>query len=214
MKTKYHIEITRKALQSHFSESALEVIIQANIRQDRLSYQIGHDYIHFDGSAFARGFEYIHEQEAQIFDGIKRSDYMQAWQAFGRITHSWQDFYSHSNYVGLWLKRHPAEPPEKITDDDPDILNHPGLASGKNYGLIELLATLPILSTLFMPLMPDDSHAKMNLDSPTDSPYFEFAYIAAYRATVSVYERIRRQIESLPISDEAIQHFKDKQDGK
>ena len=214
MKTKYHQEITHTALQSYFSEQALDTIIQANIKQDRIKYQIGHDYIHFDGSAFARGFGYIQEQEAQIIANAKSSDYDLARQAFGRITHSWQDFYSHSNYVFLWMDRHPEMPPEEISDSDPLIFKHPDLASGKNYGLLELLATLPISSTLINPFMPKDSHAKMNLDSPSSNLHFAYAYWAAYRATESAYQNIIRQMETLPNHTVVIQHFKDKQDGK
>jgi hypothetical protein len=214
MKTKYHKEITHTALQSYFSEQALDTIIQANIKQDRIKYQIAHDYIHFDGNAFARGFGYIQEQEAQIIADAKRSDYVQARQAFGRITHSWQDFYSHSNYVVLWMNLNSNQTPDQISDNDPSIIKHPMLASGKNYGLLELLATLPIFSTLVNPLMPKDSHAKMNLDSPSANPHFEYAYWAAYRATVSAYQNIIRQMETLPNHTEVIYYFNAKQGEK
>lgn len=214
MKTKYHIEITRKALQSHFSEKALETIIQANIKQDRIEYQLWHDHIHFDGSAFDRGFQYIAEQEKLAVKHLKLSEYDQARMSFGHITHSWQDFFSHSNYVSLWLCNHQNHPPAEITIDDPEIFHHPDLESGKNYGVIEFLAMLPLLSTWLKPLMPHDSHARMNLDDPSASPNFEYAYWAAYQSTVSAYEQLMQQLNKLPDSEYIISHFKDKQIGK
>ena len=49
-----------------------------------------------------------------IRPALERSDPRQAWQAFGRLTHTAQDFYAHSNYVALWRERNPAAPPDQI----------------------------------------------------------------------------------------------------
>lgn len=210
MNTKYHIEITRKALESHFSNQALERIITANIRQDRVAYMLGHDHIHFDGSAFNAGFRYIADQEKLLLDHLALSDYNQAQEAFGRVIHSWQDLYSHSNYVQLWLQTHPHQPPEKIVANNPDIINHPSFASGKNYGLIEFLSMVPVLSSLIKPRMPSDSHAIMNLDSPSSGPNFYFAYWAAYKATQAAYENLMEKLRQMEPSQNISNHFKEK----
>jgi hypothetical protein len=50
----YHVEMTRLAVGEQFSANALEKIIAANLHQDRLLAQIGHDEYHFDGNAFEK----------------------------------------------------------------------------------------------------------------------------------------------------------------
>jgi hypothetical protein len=210
MNTKFHIEITRKALESHFSNKALERIITGNIRQDRVAYMLGHDHIHFDGSAFNAGFRYIANQEKMLLEHLSLKRFHQAQEAFGRITHSWQDLYSHSNYVQLWQQRHAHQLPEAIIPNNPDIINHPNFASGKNYGLIEFLAMIPVLSSLIIPRMPSDSHAKMNLDSPASGPNFWFAYWAANKATQVAYENLIGKLKQMDQNHNIIIHFKDK----
>lgn len=209
MQTKYHIEITRKALENHFSDLALKAIIKANIRQDRISYSFGHDHIHFDGSAFDKGFQYISRQEQLIYKHIGCLDYELAREAFGRMIHSWQDFYSHSNYIKLCLNHHQNPSPESIIFDDPKIMNHPDLISGKNYGLIEFIALLPGVSRLILPLMPSDSHARMNLDQPSSSPNFIYAYWAALKRTCKVYDHIIQELLRRDVKQNIISHFKD-----
>ena len=210
MNTKIHIELTRKALESQFSNKALERIITANIRQDRVAYMLGHDHIHFDGSSFNAGFHYITDQEKMLFEHLTQKNFPQAQDAFGRIIHSWQDLYSHSNYVQIWRKTHANQPPDAIIPNNPDIFNHPNFASGKNYGLIEFLAMVPVLSSLIIPRMPSDSHAKMNLDSPASGPNFYFAYWAAYKATEAAYENVIEKLNQIDQSQNITINFKEK----
>ena len=51
MLTTFHVEITQLALNDKFSSRALEAIIAANLYQDRVRGQIGHDEYHFDNNA-------------------------------------------------------------------------------------------------------------------------------------------------------------------
>ena len=125
MKSKYHIEMTREALEGAFSDSALKTILRANIWQDRPRNQFGRDYIHFDGSAFEDGYAYIATQKQAIIKFIQSGKVRAAQKAFGRIIHTWQDFYSHSNYVQLWLKIHPGSTSDEIQPADPAILDSP-----------------------------------------------------------------------------------------
>ena len=207
MKTKYHIEITKKALSDQFTEEALENVIQGNIRQDKIKNQFGHDYIHFDGSAFTAGFCYLKQQEQDIIDHLKNDHFTAARLAFGRVTHSWQDFFSHSNYVRLWREKAGSPPPEEIVINDPTIMEHPELKSGKNYGVIEFLALIPPFSKWIEPLMPEDSHARMNLDGPEVGEYFAYAYHAAFKQTVKAFQELMILFQSKELTQEKVRSF-------
>jgi len=207
MKSKYHIEITQKALRSHFSEEALEVIVKANIRQDRLKFQFGHNYIHFDGSAFKEGFEYIANLEKSILVNVSSNKILNARISLGCVLHSWQDFYSHSNYIQLWLANHDHKPPVNIDWDDLSILAHCDLKSGKNYGVMEFIAMVPGLSKIIIPLMPEDSHARMNMDSPEVSPHFNFVYMAALLRSKDVVLRLLELMSKENFSPKNIGEF-------
>jgi len=208
MQTKYHRLITRSCFEDWFSETALLEIITANITQDRVSYQFGHDYIHFDGSAFKAGFQYIDEQFQVLYENIENANYREARAALGHISHSWQDFYSHSNYVLLWTKKNNALGPKDIVPDDEGIMGLTDLISGKNYGLIEFFALLPALKRLILPLMPDDSHAKMNLDSPKSGRLFSYTYHAAVKRTQMILNKVQTALVIDEIGVSKINQFR------
>lgn len=210
MNAKYHIKITRKALSAHFSEPALKTIIRANIHQDSIRNQIGHDYYHFDSNSFEEGFNYIHQQKLRAADAIENSDFHTAQVAFGRLLHTWQDFYAHSNYVRLWTEQNKPASASEIVHDDDRILTHHDLRSGLNYGFIEYLALLPVLSSIITPHMPDDSHAKMNLDSPRSGPLFEYAFTAACKRTETCYDDLMYEVENRKTDKSKISGFKGK----
>lgn len=207
MKSQFHREITQKAYQEIFSVAAMETIIRVNIGQDRVRYQFGHSHFHFDSSSFEAGFNYIAQQESLLITSISNGDYTPARKALGRITHTWQDFYSHSNYIELWLKDHPSTPPEDINPSDHKYLNHPDLRSGYVYGLWDYIALIPGLTKLLTPLMPDDSHAKMNLDSPGSGPLFVYNYHAALKRTSLAYDHILTLCDQNNISRSQIEQF-------
>ena len=191
MYPKYHAEITRLALQDHFSDAAMKKIIAANLYQDRLTAQIGHDEYHFDNNAFEKGYAYIEEQRALVMKSLQSNDVARAWSSFGRLTHSVQDFYAHSNYVDLWLSRQNGASPTATEIDpvDPALIDHPSLHSGKVYLPLEPLSFFKLLQPLVMPLLPRDSHAWMNLDSPEQGPQFDFALHAAVKRTRIEFEK-------------------------
>lgn len=207
MKTRYHIEITQQALSGYFSTHALNAVIKANIQQDKIIYMLGHDHFHFDGNAFIESFRYITKQEGMVIHGIERFNISSARDALGRILHTWQDFYSHSNYVKLWLAKVGDASPQNIVHNDDEILQHPDLVSGKNYGLIEFLALIPVISHLIKPLMPQDSHAQMNLDGPDTGPLFHYAYWSALKRSVSIFNGIMVQLSEKIISQKQIDQF-------
>jgi hypothetical protein len=192
MLPKYHAEITKKALRDTVSAAALEKIVAANLHQDRLSAQFGHDEIHVDNNAFEKANTYMEEERARVGHSLQAGDVSSAWAAFGRLTHTAQDFYAHSNYIDLWLSCQPdgAIPtPSEIDPLDPDLIDTPALRSGKIYLLLELFSFVKFLKPLVMPLLPPDAHAWMNLDSPEQGPNFTFAFHAAVKRTKLEFEK-------------------------
>lgn len=192
MLSQYHIEIMLASLGGRFSARAMSVIVQANLDQDRLSGQFGHDEFHFDNNAFDKSYAYIEEQRALVVSSLMLGDANAAWQAFGRFLHSAQDFYSHSNYITLWLslfEEQTPPPPSEVDPMDPRMLNSPNLRSGKVYYLFELLYLVKSLRPHVLPYTPRDSHAWMNLDSPEQGFKFDYAMHAAVKRTVIEFDK-------------------------
>jgi hypothetical protein len=108
VKKTYHEKITKEAMANLVGNRALEVVVTANIGQDALRFQIGHDHFHYDSNAFARGDAYVESQHALIKSALSQDEPQAAWQAFGRLSHAAQDFYAHSNYVALFRQTAPV----------------------------------------------------------------------------------------------------------
>jgi hypothetical protein len=189
MLTKYHRQITKTALEERFSPRALEAIIAGNLGLDNLRGQFGHDEYHFDNNAFAASTAFIETQRALVPAAIGTGDLLAAWTAFGRLTHTSQDLYAHSNYVSLWRAAHPESAPDEIDPLNGSLLSGPRLRSGRLYYPLEALSFIPGLKKLVIPLLPKDSHAQMNLDSPERGENFAFAFAAALKRTRHEYER-------------------------
>ena len=189
-----HEEMTREALGEHFSPRALEIIIAANRKQDALRGQIGHDEFHFDNNAIEKGFRYINEQRGFVLASLLSPGVLSAWIAFGRLTHTAQDFYSHTNYISLWLDQHPGTPPTppEIDPVQKSLLRSPSLHSGKIYLPMDALYFVPFLRKFALKLLPEDSHGKMNLDSPAQGPRFEYARAAAVKRTQHEFDLLKK----------------------
>jgi hypothetical protein len=192
MLPKYHVQILQLALEQTFSRTALTKITKANLFQDRLSAQIGHDEYHFDNNAFEKSYAYIEEQRVLVISSLQKEDAASAWSAFGRLTHTVQDFYAHSNYIDVWLSLHSngSRPTPSILDPvDPSILASEALRSGKIYYPLEVLSFIKLLKPLVLPLLPRDSHAWMNLDSPEQGFKFDYVMQASIKRTAIEFER-------------------------
>jgi hypothetical protein len=190
-----HVEMMRRALGEKFSARALRVIIDANLGVDALPNLIGHAEYHFDDNAFDRSRAYIEGQRALIRPALERGDARTAWQAFGRLTHTAQDFYSHSNYVDLWLSCQPNGMVPSAREIDPlddSLIENPSLRSGKMYFPVGILSFIPGLKKLVIPRMPRDSHAWMHLDSEDRGPLFEYAFHAAIKRTKYEFEIVMK----------------------
>lgn len=192
MLSQYHIEIMLASLGGRFSPRAMSVITQANLDQDRLAGQFGHDEFHFDNNAFDKSYAYIEEQRALVVSSLRLGGTNSAWQAFGRFLHSAQDFYAHSNYITLWVSRFEGQPPPsppEVDAMDPSLIQSPDLRSGKVYYPFELLYFIKGLRPHVLRFIPRDSHAWMNLDSPEQGFKFDYAMHAAVKRTVIEFEK-------------------------
>jgi len=208
MLTRFHIEIISDALADCFSSRALSAIFKANVNQDRLSGQFGHDEYHFDNNAFEKSYAYIEEQRALIVSSLKTNNATSAWSAFGRLTHTAQDFYAHSNYITLWLSRFDGGKPPAPTEIDPvdlTLLNSPDLCSSRVYYPLDALYFVRPLRPYVLSRIPRDSHAWMNLDSPEQGFKFDYAMQAAIKRTKIEFDKT-----TLGFSDEMCRLFLDR----
>jgi hypothetical protein len=196
MKTIHHQRITEQALLRKVSGRALSTIISANIGQDALRYQIGHDHFHYDNNAFAGGNAYVDAQRAIIRPELEKHRPHKAWKAFGRLSHTVQDLYAHSNYVAIWLAENnePHPDPDQIDPLAPEILADPGMRSGKTHYFFDALLSLNLLTPALLEFAPPNSHARLNIDSP-DRANFEYVFSAAVKRTRIEFNRV---ITSLP----------------
>ncbi len=193
MHLKYHRQILAESLHGLIGKRPLDAIIEANLGQDTLPNQIGHDEYHFDNNAFLEGKLYVWRQMRRIRPALRRGQVTEAWAAFGRLTHAIQDLYAHSNYVALWLrrtKRRQAPPPEAIVPADLRILRDSRLRSGRLYYPLEALSFIPWIGRLVVPFLPPDAHAHMNLDGPERGPLFNYAMQAARKHTLGAFWRV------------------------
>ena len=218
MLTRYHIAILSDALADCFSSRALLAIFKANVNQDRLGGQFGHDEYHFDNNAFEKSYAYIEEQRALIVSSLKTNNATSARSAFGRLTHTVQDFYAHSNYITLWLSRFdnsprskaerggetPPAPPE-VDPVDLTLLNSPDLRSSRVYYPLDVLYFIRPLRPYVLSRIPRDSHAWMNLDSPEQGFKFDYAMQAAIKRTKIEFDKT-----TLGFSEEMCRLFLDR----
>jgi hypothetical protein len=189
-----HEEMTREALSANFSPRALEIIIAANRKQDALSAQIGHDEYHFDNNAIDEGLRYIKEQRGFVLAALLSPGVLSAWIAFGRLTHTAQDFYAHTNYIPMWLDQFDGTPPAPLEVDpvQKSLIQSPSLHSGKIYFPMDVLYFVPFLRKFSLALLPHDSHGKMNLDSPKQGARFAYARAAAVKRTQHEFEILEK----------------------
>jgi hypothetical protein len=184
----YHRQVLQRAIGGRVSARALRAITTANLDQDSLRGLLRPE-LHFDNSLFAESLGYI-ETMRTVAAAADRPE--PAWDAFGRLSHTAQDFYSHSNYVALWLERFaPGEWPAQVRIDglDPQLLRNSRLFTGHIYLPLEALCLFPILRRFVRPLLPRDAHAWVNLDGPETGPLFPYSLEAAAQRTVAEFER-------------------------
>jgi hypothetical protein len=200
----YHKSITRKALSGSFSATALGMILAANLKQDDLlTGQIGHDEYHYDNNAIAASDDYLEKQRSLTISALQDNNPPAAWAAFGRLTHTAQDFYAHSNYVDLWLTHVDGQslpPPSEIAPLIDELIHSPELHSGVLYYPLEVIAFIPVVKRFAIPFLPKDSHAHMHLDSPARGERFAYAFEAAVKRTKMEFEMTVARLSSSQIA--------------
>ena len=108
------------------------------------------------------------------------------------MTHTLQDFHYQSNYITLWLNRFEGQAPPTSSEVDPvdlSLIQHPDLHSGKVYLPFEILYFIRSTREFSLRILPKDSHAWMNLDTPEQGFKFDYAMQAAIKRTVIEYEK-------------------------
>lgn len=118
MRSRYHVHMTRTVLGEYFAPHALDEVISANVGQDSLSSVFGDQaWRHFCGPSIAHSLRYIETEHAQVTE-LAHNPGCEPEQraAFGRLLHTAQDFYAHSNYVDLWLAARTARPASNGSD--------------------------------------------------------------------------------------------------
>jgi hypothetical protein len=180
----YHATLLMRAAPKGFSKTALVFRISAaNIAVDLNQKD---KWLHFDDSGFLAGIEHIETLWAAIEAGTRRMSH------FGRLTHSIQDFYSHSN----WVELHQHKSPLPVWDLT--IATLPvGAVSGTYPGRTR------------RPGQAEPTHAELNKDCPfgwfspsgarvvAEGPnrgktLFELGYQAALAATRVQFDRLIR----------------------
>ncbi len=198
MLKEFHLQMMKQALQTRVAPGVLEAMVAANLGQDSLLGLVGHDEYHFDNNAFAAGYAYMETQRQIVLNVLGNAgEITAAWQAFGRLTHAAQDFYAHSNYITLWREQFAEDDlpaPSAVAALDEDLLQHPELRSGKVYFGEAVMYVMPFLTAFIFPRLPDDSHAKMNLDSPQRGAMFPYAIAAATQRTEQEFELLRARV--------------------
>jgi hypothetical protein len=197
MELLYHTLITCQAVGDVFDPVALAQIIQANHRQDGILNQLrGH--LHFD-NRIDDGWDYIeaeHASLAELAAGQGSGDLLRA--AFGRLVHTAQDFYAHTNYVRLWLAFNGGlneTSPDDIDGLDAGLMRHPELHTGSFVLWRDWVYHVSIVKRLARSLhVPPGSHEAMHLDSPVRGPEFAYAFAAACQRTRHEYQRAAKAI--------------------
>ena len=195
MDSKYHIELVEKALADYFSSEALKVIIKSNLNQDSIFGQFGHNEFHFDNNAIIEGTRYINSQRIKVYNYLLINLPGKAWKAFGCLLHAAHDFYAHTNYIDLLKIKNNTEifSIDNLDFLDDEILSHFFLYSHTAYFPLDyLISAIPFTGKYLTKYLPENSHAKMNLDSPSSGDNFQWAFMAALCRTKHEYSLIEK----------------------
>ena len=180
-----HSRITSEANSGILTSEQLAIVIANNVAQD--GHQVDSKR-HFDNCCFAEGAAYIKDEWHKIeveTDPLTET----ALIAFGRLLHTVQDFYAHSN----WIELHQSDDPIPIWD-----LNLNTLPSGIVSGTWSI--GYPKNCTSQAP-----HHSQLNKDDPESEEgrkvvaigpnhgktLFTLAYDAAIRASSKQFEQLK-----------------------
>jgi len=185
MNSYFHTLITIDALAENFSENALKEILRANVKQDSIIGQVFHNEYHYDNNKISFSHQFIQDQKLKCIQAISKSAVKSARRAFGRLIHTAQDFYAHSNYAMLLSLATPGmESHVPLVDCvNPEIMNSKDLRSHKVYFPLDHLSIIPFFAKQLKKYAPYDSHLRMNLDTPLSGKLFVLVYGLAVQRT-------------------------------
>jgi hypothetical protein len=197
MNARYHVEMTQGVLAKHFTPGALREVVLANVGQDSLRGLFGIDaHRHCCDPDLAHSWAYVDAEHALIEDlAARRGPIAQQRAALGRLLHTVQDFYAHTNYVDLWLTRYGLAETDRIDGLDDGLIGSPELRVGEWIFWRDSLYYIPVVGRLLRRIwLPAGSHEAMNLDSPAQGPRFSLALSTASQRTRMEYRRALRAI--------------------
>lgn len=104
-----HESITRAAIGSYFTGETFGFIDTGNTDQDRIPHYLMDEKHHFDNNSIKQSLDYVDVQFANAVVSAGSADENissrnNTLEYLGRLFHTVQDFYAHSNYVELCLK--------------------------------------------------------------------------------------------------------------
>ena len=188
---RYHAQATREVLGAAFDAPALGEVIAANIWQDSLPGLFGAEpHRHFCDPQLAHSWAYVEDEHRRIIElAGQHNQSARQRAAFGRLLHTVQDFYAHTNYVDLWLARVGWD--KTINGLDAELVGSPELRVGEWVFWRDSLYYIPVLRRFLRRVwLPAGSHEAMNLDSPAQGPRFGLALAAARQRTRVEYDRV------------------------
>lgn len=200
MLSQYHVEITNRSIGSFFSPAALREIVGANVGQDSLRSLFGAEpHRHVCDCTLTQSLTYVDGEHARIADLSQAPDGVREQRAaFGRLLHTVQDFYAHTNYVALWLAETGGA--ERIDTAaikglDPQILAHPSLRIAQWVAWRDPFYYLPLVGNVMRRFwLPEESHEAIHLDSPDRGSLFPLALRVACQHTLVEYWRAVKAI--------------------
>jgi hypothetical protein len=200
MLSRYHVEMTTQAIGAFFTPASLREITRANVGQDSLPSMFGVDaHRHVCDCTVSDSFDYINEEHAFIAELAQTPGHESIQRAaLGRLLHTVQDFYAHTNYITLWLaEKGSAERVDATGMDglDPHILTHPSLQIAQWLTWREPFYYVPGVGHLLRWFwLPAQSHEAINLDSPSRGSHFHLATAVACQRTRAEYARAVKAI--------------------
>lgn len=192
MLSQYHIEITENTLGSFFTAPSLREIARANVGQDSLASWFGVETRrHVCDCTVEASLDYVEEEQATIAKLAQQpGDEARQRAALGRLLHTVQDFYAHTNYVSLWVAERGETMSMESGELDPRLLAHPQLQIAQWLTWREPFYYVPVVGQAMRRVwLPKSSHEAINLDSPKCGAHFYLAMAGARQRTRREYAR-------------------------
>lgn len=154
-----HKDITNAALHNYFNSYELNLIVNSNLDSDKLrtkktdiSDNYNLDAQHFNKASLPECEKFLKQAEKVVLDDFTKAakdpdiskedeDYTKAFYDLGRLTHTMQDFYAHSNYINL------AGPNSNIWNEsvsNPNVKNPKNFKTGSYNGFSQALDAVKI----------------------------------------------------------------------